>query len=291
MKKVQLIIFITFFSLSIFSCINNVNHESKNVASREGKLFIIGGGSRPETMLKSMIQISGIDSAGYAVVLPMASEETDTASYYSSIQFIELGIKNIFAMNFQNAEDMGPERLDSIRNAKLIYISGGDQNRFMKIVLNSPVYDAIHQAFKNGALIAGTSAGAAVMSKKMITGNEIKHPEYTGNFRTIESNNIEIKEGLGLNKSIIVDQHFIKRMRMNRLIATCLENPMETCIGIDESTAILIEGDKATVYGESQVIVLKHTTAETKIMDGFIGGEKMELNVYLPGDCFKIEKL
>ncbi|MDF1548898.1 MAG: Type 1 glutamine amidotransferase-like domain-containing protein, partial [Bacteroidales bacterium] len=157
--------------------------------------------------------------------------------------------------------------------------------------LNSPVYDAIHQAFKNGALIAGTSAGAAVMSKKMITGNEIKHPEYTGNFRTIESNNIEIKEGLGLNRSIIVDQHFVKRMRMNRLIATCLENPMETCIGIDESTAILIEGDKATVYGESQVIVLKHTTAETKIMDGLLGGEKMELNVYLPGDSFKIENL
>ncbi|MDF1549257.1 MAG: hypothetical protein P1P88_15635, partial [Bacteroidales bacterium] len=94
MKKVQLIIFITFFSLSIFSCINNVNHESKNVASRKGKLFIIGGGSRPETMLKSMIQLSGVDSAGYAVVLPMASEETDTASYYSSKQFIELGIKN-----------------------------------------------------------------------------------------------------------------------------------------------------------------------------------------------------
>jgi cyanophycinase len=264
--------------------------KEHTIEHAKGKLFIIGGGKRPPEMIKDLIRLSGIDSAGYAIVLPMASEFIDTASYYSSKQFKDQGIDKVYAMNFQSVEDMTKSRLDSVKNASLLYISGGDQNRFMKIVLNTPLYKAMHEAYRKGAVIAGTSAGAAVMSKKMITGNEKKHPEYTGNFRTIEANNIEIGEGMGFSKSVIVDQHFIWRMRMNRLISTSLENPMETCIGIDESTAILVDGDSATVYGNYQVITLKHKSAETKIANGLLGGENLELNVYLPGDKFLIEK-
>ncbi|MFO7829591.1 MAG: cyanophycinase [Bacteroidales bacterium] len=255
----------------------------------DGKLFIIGGGKRPAEMVKSMVKISGVDSSGYIVILPMSSSIPDTASYYGKKQFTDLGLKNVFALNFNDSLDITTERADSIKNASLIYISGGDQNRFMEIVDGTLIYDAIHDAYKKGALIAGTSAGAAVMSAKMITGNEHKHPEYTGNFRTIESNNIEIKNGLGLIENAIIDQHFIWRMRMNRLISACLENPEETGIGIDESTAILVENNKATVYGESQVIVLRHKTAETKIVNGLLGAQELELNIFLPGDSFEIQ--
>lgn len=275
---------------SFNTCKNKLIDENKVTNVSKGKLFIIGGGRRPASMIQSLIQLAGVDKAGYVVVLPMASELIDTASYYSSKQFKDLGVEKVYAMNFQSKEDMSTTRLDSLKNASLIYITGGDQNLFMKKVLNTPVYTAIHQAFTNGAVIVGTSAGAAMMGKKMISGNEFKHPEYTGDYRTIEANNIEIVEGLGLDTSVIIDQHFVKRMRMNRLISTCLENPMETCFGIDESTAILLDGNKVTVYGESQVIVLKHVSAETHIVNGLLGGEKIELNVYLPGDSFTIEK-
>lgn len=289
MSNKLLLIPVYFFFLIFFSCTNEKTTQMDNTDLPDGKLFIIGGGKRPAEMVKSMVKISGVDSSGYIVILPMSSSIPDTASYYGKKQFTDLGLKNVFALNFNDSLDITTERADSIKNASLIYISGGDQNRFMEIVDGTLIYDAIHDAYKKGALIAGTSAGAAVMSAKMITGNEHKHPEYTGNFRTIESNNIEIKNGLGLIENAIIDQHFIWRMRMNRLISACLENPEETGIGIDESTAILVENNKATVYGESQVIVLRHKTAETKIVNGLLGAQELELNIFLPGDSFEIQ--
>ncbi len=272
--------------LTAISCTTQPDQENTQV---KGKLFIIGGGKRPVELIKSMVQLAGVDTCGYIVVLPMSSSEPDTAAYYSTKQFIDLGLSNVFAMNFESELDMIPERLDSVRNAKLIYISGGDQNKFMRIIGDTELYNSIHDAYKNGTLISGTSAGAAVMSKKMITGNEHKHPEYTGYFRTIESENIEIGEGLGLLENAIIDQHFVRRMRMNRLISTCLENPDETSIGIDESTAIYVSGDMAKVYGLSQVVVLKNKSAITLSVKGLLGGEGMELSIYLPGDSFKIK--
>ena len=283
------VFFVLLFGLLFFSsCVNESNNQKLNFENDKGKLFIIGGGKRPVEMIRSMVTISGVDTSGYIVILPMSSSVPDTAAYYGVKQFTDLGLKNVFALNFNDSLDITSKRIDSLKNASLIYISGGDQNKFMEIVNGTPVYDAIHYSYKNGALIAGTSAGAAVMSEKMITGNEYKHPEYTGNFRTIEANNIEIEKGLGLIENAIIDQHFVWRMRMNRLISACLENPEETGIGIDESTAILIENNKATVYGISQVVVLRHKTAETKIVNGLLGAKDLELNVYLPGDSFQI---
>ncbi len=259
-------------------------------APPQGKLFIIGGGKRPPAMLEELIRVSGIDSAGHAIILTMASEEPDTAAYYGLRQFREMGIpaERLRALHFEKGH-YPPAAVDSVRTARLVYISGGDQNRFMDVVLGSPVYGAIHQAYRAGATIAGTSAGAAVMSARMITGNEFKHPEYTGDFRTIEADNIEIKEGLGLLPGAIVDQHFIYRMRMNRLIAVALDHPMETSIGIDESTAILVQGREARVVGDYQVILLRNPQQSRKSRNGLLGGRGLELSVLLPGEVFRLD--
>lgn len=255
----------------------------------KGKLFIIGGGKRPPELVKELIEVSDLKNDTYAVILPMASIEPDSAIFYASKQFIELGIKpeKVKGFNFQKNR-MNVEHLDSLANAGLIYISGGDQNRFMDIVLNSPVSDAIKRAYQNGATIAGTSAGAAVMGKKMITGDEFKHPEYTGDFRTIEAENIELKEGLGLMENAIIDQHFIQRMRMNRLISTAIENPDDISIGIDESTAILVQNDSARVLGVSQVIVLRNNKKSKVSKNGLLGGKDLQLSVILPGERFAL---
>ena len=268
---------------------NKKKEVSKTSTQPKGKLFIIGGGKRPPELVQELIDVSDLRNNKYAVILPMASIEPDSAIYYASKQFTELGIESakIKGFNFQkNRQNI--EHLDSLANAGLIYISGGDQNRFMDIVLNSPVSGAIKRAYQNGATIAGTSAGAAVMSKKMITGDEFKHPEYTGNFRTIEAENIELKEGLGLMENAIVDQHFIRRMRMNRLISTAIENPEEISIGIDESTAILVQNDTAKVLGASQVIVLKNNNKSKTSKNGLLGGRDLQLSVILPGEKFAL---
>jgi cyanophycinase len=229
------------------------------------------------------------DPGAYAVVLPMASSEPDTSFHYFAKSLNAQGITSVYNFHIDNAEDVNQSTLDSIRQANLIYITGGVQDAFMNVVLRTPLHDAISEAYHNGSVIAGTSAGAAVQGKKMITGNEFKHPEYTGNFRTIEAENIEIKEGLGLLESVIIDQHFIWRMRMNRLISAAIENPDNLLIGIDESTAIVVEGDSAMVTGLSQVVVLRNSRKNKKVKNGLLGSEGMELSVYLPGERFGLK--
>ena len=252
----------------------------------KGSLYIIGGGKRPPEMVREMVTLSNVKKEGYVCILPMASSEPDTAFYYAARQFRDQNADHVFNFYRDSTRIFDRALLDSLRNASLIYISGGVQEKFMDLVLNTPIHTAIREAYRKGAMIAGTSAGAAVMGRKMITGNEFKHPEYTGDFRTIEAENIEIKRGLGLLENCIIDQHFIRRMRMNRLIAAAIENPDETCIGIDESTAIIVSGKNATVTGLSQVVVIRNGSGSAKVKDGLLGSEGLELSIYIPGDRF-----
>ncbi len=255
----------------------------------KGKLFIIGGGSRPASMVDRIVKESGIDKSGYGIVLPMSSSIPDSSAYYATNQFYKQGVKNVYGLQFIKDEKLTASKLDSIRNAKLIYISGGDQNRFMDIVGGTDIEKAIHEAYKNGSLIAGTSAGAAVMSKMMITGTELKHPKYASTFRNLESENIETKTGLGLITTIIVDQHFVKRSRYNRLLTAIIEYPELVGIGIDESTAILVTGNTMEVVGDSQVIVFKNPEQSKNTFNDKLGAQGIILNIYLPGETFTID--
>lgn len=271
--------------LASMSCITTISAQA---FQSKGKLVIIGGGSRPSAMIDRIIQESGIDKSGYGIILPMSSIEPDSAVYYAKKQFIEKGLKNVYGLDFTKDEKLTKPKIDSIKNAKMVYISGGDQNRFMDIVTGTAIEKAIHQSYNNGNLIAGTSAGAAVMSKKMISGSELKHPEYASTFRNIESDNIEIKTGLGMLTNVIIDQHFVKRSRYNRLISAVIEHPDMLGIGIDESTAILVIDNNAEVIGDSQVIVLKNSDNSKNVHDDKLGAHGLQLNIYLPGENFTL---
>jgi cyanophycinase len=256
----------------------------------DGKLFIIGGGSRPDAMVSRLIKESGLDKGGYAIVLPMSSAEQDSAVFYASRQFLAQGMNRIYGVYFTTAEGATEAKADSVRQAKLIYITGGDQVRFMKIVGGTPVEKAIMEAYRSGATIAGTSAGAAVMSKTMLTGNQLKYTEYTSTFAVIESNNIETGRGLGFLDNVIIDQHFVVRSRHNRLITAVIEFDNVMGIGIDESTAILVKGKEAEVIGESQVIVITKPQAGKKRVKEKLGAKGLRLDVYLEGEKFALAK-
>jgi cyanophycinase len=268
----------------------SVNHSLFARAPEvKGKLFIIGGGARPESMIQRMIEESSVNRGGYVFILPMASEDADSAIIWSGEQFKKQGVK-VSGYNFKAGN--APEKLwlDSLQRASIIYISGGDQDRLMKAVKGTPVFEAIHEAYRKGAVIAGTSAGAAVMSKKMITGNELLHPKYNETFKCIEAGNIEYSEGLGLLSDVVIDQHFVMRSRYNRLITSVLEHPELPGIGIDEATAILVSGNKAEVVGNSQVIVFRNKSKVTIKKGVKMGAEKIQLEIYLQGDQFSISK-
>ena len=257
--------------------------------NKEGKLFIIGGGSVTSAMIDKMIFDTKIDKEGYGVILPMSSEEPDSAILDFRTLFSERGCNSMYGLNFRKGEAFPASRIDSIRNARLVFMSGGDQSRFMDIIKGTQIKEAIHEVYEKGGLIGGYSAGAALMSKKMITGNELKCPDNPTSFDKIEAGNIEIIEGVGMLEKVIIDQHFIKRKRLNRLISACIENPEQICVGIDESTAILVERGKATVYGLNQVVVLHNSSSEVKVENGLLGVKDLALDVYLSGESFRID--
>ena len=260
-----------------------------NAQKPKGKLFIIGGGNRSDQLMQHVVDLAQFKKTDYIVVLPMSSEEPDSAYIYFRDQFKKLVPNPIVMLNFDKTTVQNPKLNDSLQKAKLIFISGGDQTRFMNVVANTPVFNSIHKAFQNGSIIAGTSAGAAVMSEKMITGNQKLEKEYSGTFDNIRYDNLETTPGLGLVTKAIIDQHFLRRSRYNRLISAMVEFPHLTGIGIDESTAIIVDDNTISVVGESEVIVMKNPKGIQKLKQNkLISMEKMEMSIYVAGQQFKL---
>jgi cyanophycinase len=255
----------------------------------KGKLFIIGGGERTDNLMKKMLDISHFKKNDYIIVLPMASEEPDSSYFYFKNQMEKLTTNHIVMFNFDKSSVLKKEWLDSLQHSKLIFICGGDQNRFMDVVNNTAVFTALHTAYKSGSTIAGTSAGAAVMCEHMITGNQKLDTNYTATFNKIQYNNLETKHGLALIKNVIIDQHFLKRNRYNRLITAMVEFPTYECIGIDESTAVIVNNKSVEIVGESEVIVFKNIRGIERFKkNNLVGIKKLEVSVYHDGQKFEL---
>ena len=280
-KQLVPVVLSLLFSLTIYG-------QSK-LSNQAGSLFIIGGGDRPPELIQSLLSTAKLDKTDYIVILPMSSAEPDSSYYYIKQDLGQFTLNSIVNLNFTKNKVNNSKWLDSLKYAKLIFITGGDQSRFMNVVLNTPVIEAIHYAYNNGSTIAGTSAGAAVMSKQMITGNQLAGDSLnSGAFKIIHINNLELKEGLGLLTTAIIDQHFIVRSRFNRLITALAMFPKYSCIGIDEATAIIVQGKRVTVVGESQVVVLsdpKNLSVKKKL----IKMEEVRFSIYTAGDIFRIK--
>lgn len=253
----------------------------------KGKLFIIGGGSRPDFLVDRMIKEAGLKSGETVAIFPHASEEQDSSFYYAKQQFEKRNLKALDCA-FKKDEKLSPSKIDSLKRAKLIYIGGGDQVRFMEIINSNPeVKNLLKSAYQNGKMIAGTSAGAAVMSEVMITGNQLKYKDYENTFDNIEIKNVETKQGLGFIKTAVIDQHFVVRSRYNRLLSLIIENPTYKGIGIDEGTAILVKNGEAEVVGRAQVIVFKNPKQSKKLNGDKLGAKGITLDIYLNGEKFK----
>jgi cyanophycinase len=278
-----------FLCISVGNALLNANAQAPNTMPA-GKLFIIGGGDRSPQLMKKMIATAALGSKDYVVVLPMSGSEPDTSFYYFKADFQPVCNAPLVNFNFTKDKVNDKNWLDSLKYARLIFITGGDQERFMNIVLNTPVYDAIHTAYYNGSTVAGTSAGAAVMSEKMITGKELTDTSYSATFKKIHTNNIHIAKGLGLLTNVVIDQHFIVRSRYNRILTAIASFPGYTCIGIDEATAIVIAGNKITVTGESQVVVIQKPRGVQITPGGLIKMKSVQLSIYTAGDVFFINR-
>lgn len=275
-----------FAAILIFGC---QPRFAKEVHSAQGTLFIIGGGNRDSTLMEQLVIVSGWKEGDWIAICPMASR-WDSAFTSMNNEFKFYTRSNIRCIRVDSVTVKNPATLDSLRKSKIIYLNGGDQSIFMMHIKGTDFKKAINEAYENGATIAGTSAGAALMSERMLTGNQKKQTKYASAIPVIWQNNVETVEGLGFLDSAIIDQHFIVRSRHNRLISAVLDNPKMMGIGIDESTAIIVRGDSATVAGESQVLVYSNPQGITKRGANSVGANAVQLNIYLAGNRFWIKR-
>lgn len=252
-----------------------------------GSLFIVGGGPRPADLMRRFVELAGGPDSAVILVLPMAS--ADTSAGPSLVRELEgLGARARFAV-IRRAEADGDAALVHLQGVTGIWFNGGVQSRLTDALGGTRFEQGMHEAFRRGIVIGGTSAGAAVMSAVMITGEERRpggaRPVDDDNWLTIEAGNVVTSQGFGFLTNAIVDQHFLRRKRYGRLLSLAIDHPTLIGVGIDEGTALEVAPNgRWTVRGMGKVLVVDPRQAVRDRAAGTFRGAA--LSVLKDGDVF-----
>lgn len=256
-----------------------------------GTLFIVGGGSQSRDLVTQFVALAGGPGRARIAVLPMASEVATTGKEKAD-ELRGLGA-DAFVVNITREQADADSVVRLLNGATGIWFPGGDQARLTARLQGSAALRAIHVRYRDGAVVGGTSAGAAVMSDSMLTGNQF----FPGLANAVDSGvsstriarrTIEVIPGLGFLHNAIVDQHFIRRQRENRLLSVIMERPAFIGVGIDEGTVLRVDPDGHwSVLGASAVIVFdarrSHVTAPNAPR---LGAVDMHVSVLPAGSTF-----
>jgi cyanophycinase len=239
-----------------------------------------------------VVELAGGPDARIAVI-PTASSVPDEVGPEQAAELEDAGAGEAFPLRATAETARDPATRDALEGVTGIFFSGGDQSRLTRALLDTPLLDRLHQVYAEGGVVVGTSAGAAVMGPLMITGDE-KSPPPKGDeaFSSILADNVLTTPGLAFLPGVVVDQHFVARKRLNRLVAVVLENPELLGVGIDESAAILVRPDRTfEVLGRSQVVVLDASGAREVSAgpDGHLAGHGIALHLLRAGQRFDLE--
>lgn len=276
--KIRNLILIIFLLVSNFS-----------FAQSKGHLVIVGGVQTKEIVVE-FVKLAGGENARI-IVIPNAGSNP---VYWSEVQvkeFSELGAKSDYLLFTRETADTD-SNLKKMDWANAVFFLGGDQSDLTRDMLGTKLLQKVYDIYNNGGVVGGSSAGAAVMSEVMITGNELLNKDSTSAFISIQKGNIETAKGFGFIKSAIIDQHFLKRKRHNRLITLMCEHPNLLGIAIDESTGIVVNPDETfEVIGNNQVLVYDPTEAKNIRTDksGNLGITEMKMHLLINGDKFDLK--
>lgn len=258
-------------------------------AQSKGHLVIVGGVQTKEIVAK-FVELAGGENARI-IVIPNAGSNP---VYWSEVQvkeFNELGAKSDYLLFTKETAD-ADSNLKKMDWANAVFFLGGDQSDLTRDMLGTRLLQKVFEIYYRGGVVGGSSAGAAVMSEVMITGNELLNKDSSSAFISIQKGNIETAKGFGFIKSAIIDQHFLKRKRHNRLITLMCEHPDLLGIAIDESTAIIVNPDETfEVLGNNQVLIYDPTESKNIRQDkrGNLGITDMKMHLLISGDKFDLK--
>ncbi len=212
-------------------------------AGIKGSLLICGGGGMPPEIFARFAELAG-GREGRLVLIPSASQRADEPEEMRKLLALW---KERFPGEIQILHSRDPARVQEdsfvapLRQASGVWISGGSQSRITASYLGTKVEAELHALLDRGAIIGGSSAGAAVMSRLMIKGGR----------RVAETS-----AGFGFVPGAVIDQHFLARVRQPRLLGVLADQPQLFGMGIDEGTAVLLRGRRMQVLGKSKVVML-----------------------------------
>jgi cyanophycinase len=208
-----------------------------------GTLAIVGGGAIPDEVAD--ILKAGLGDSGTVVVIPEASSNPVDAVESATEWLSEHGISSVEIVDLSlPAEERRLKAVAAIDAAAAVWICGGQQSRLVEAYAGSGIEGALQRLLQRGGVIAGTSAGAAIMSKVMIASGK-EEPV--------------IVQGWDLLPGAIVDQHFSERNRVGRSQIAVEKHRECFGLGIDEGTAVIVTGRRLRVagYGGASVLLAK----------------------------------
>ena len=221
-----------------------------------GHLLVVGGGGTTPPMLARAIELGGGAGKARVAIFPQASSRPD-AGEGSADMWREAGAADARVVSLA---DLDAART-IVAEAGVIWFGGGDQKRLLEALAPTDLPARVRERHAAGAVVGGTSAGAAAMSRTMITGDYARGLEVEDALSRIEPGVILVTEGLGLDDGVVYDQHFVARRRFQRLLSVVLEQPDLVGVGIDEKTAVLVHRGSFEVLGESSVVVVDARSA------------------------------
>jgi cyanophycinase len=241
-----------YFFLTYVPCPNKaaaLELETPKEAPRfKGALVMVGGGRIPDSVFEAFVRRAG-GSDARLVVIPTASDGADKQPAAQTIEtWKKRGVGHVAVLHTHfRSEANDPALAEPLSKATAVWMTGGDQKRLIDAYKGTLVEKELHALLERGGTIGGTSAGAAVMSQLMVLrSNDADH----------------LGEGFGFLPNAVVDQHFLKRNRIDRLHEILTRYPGRFGIGIDEGTAAILDEGSITVVGNSVVIVCQHAAPE-----------------------------
>jgi cyanophycinase len=249
---------------------------SSLAAAQSGALVVVGGGGTGPEIVAKALALSGGRNAIVAV-LPQSSALAD-AGDDSVRMWLDAGAREAAKLAFDDKKAPA-----ALRRATLIWMPGGDQNRFMKAIEGTGLAEIIRERFRAGVTVGGTSAGAAVIADAMFTGD--------ADLKALKAGATVIGKGLGLWPDALIDQHFLTRQRDNRLISAVLDRPALVGVGIDEGTAVVVQGTSFEVIGKSSVVVIDARGAQVDETPagGLVSGRGLKLSVLRAGQTYSLK--
>ncbi len=229
--------------------------QSGAVTQRAGQLVIIGGAedrAGGAVILRRFRDLCGGENARIAVLGTATRIPIEVGRDYIKA-FRAIGVEEVVFLPLASRYEANTTKtIEILERVDGVFFTGGDQQRISAVVGGSRVGAWLHQKFEQGLVIAGTSAGAAMMSSIMILG---------GRDKVTSTSAVALGPGLGFLPGVVIDMHFSERQRLPRLLAAVARFPHDLGIGIDEDTALIVDGDRLEVIGAGAVTIIDGSAA------------------------------